>query len=331
MPTPTHKSATSVTLAPLAEKSPFEQLVERLWKPALAVAVLLSGWLVYRHTQQTKALARLDDEWTQLTAQAPLEGIPRVPTAAPAAFEALAQQLQASPAGPWARVLEAQANVKQRNYTAALASLEALKSQYPNHDLAKDAWPFKSGTEATFVEAWTQSIQQRASWESQHSNLFANPSASEGSPRVKISTERGDVVIVLYRDRAPMQVANFLDRLDKGLWKEAKFYRIDPQTGVDAGDPAATADPSAVEESGLYHFEGAVSAGPGTAPGQTSSHTFSILTTDHHELDGQRVVFGQVETGLDVVRQIAAADQKPEAPGEPAQPVSISAVELLAP
>src|SRR5687768_6353133 len=145
MPTPTHKSATSVTLAPLAEKSPFEQLVERLWKPALAAAVLVSGWLVYRQSQQAKALEQLDAEWALLTDQAPLEGFPRIPTAAPGTFEGLAQRLQSSPVAPWARALEANAHAKNRNYTAALASLDALKAQHPDHALTTAPWPFAVG------------------------------------------------------------------------------------------------------------------------------------------------------------------------------------------
>jgi cyclophilin family peptidyl-prolyl cis-trans isomerase len=339
MPTPTHKSATSVTLAPLAEKSPFEQFVERVWKPAAIVALLIAAWIVYATFQSQKEREQRDQSWAVLTERAPLEGFPRIPTAPPPTFEALAGgDLKGTEAGPWVRLLEARAYAEDRDYAKAREALETLKAEYPGHSLVTDTWSYGSeGAPHTLVEHWSNRLAEREAWEKAHEHLFGNPPPPAGAPRVRIETDQGTFVVALFPEAAPEHVQGFLDKATSGYYVGTKIYRIDPQVGIDAGDPATReGEPSTwgrdvpdqvlpKVDSPLSHFAGAVSAAPGPNREGSSGALFSVLVEDRHELDDERVVFGVVESGLDVVRQIAAAEQDKDAPGRPARPVSIVA------
>lgn len=158
---------------------------------------------------------------------------------------------------------------------------------------------------------------------------------AHGNPHVLLVTERGEIEIELFPDRAPVTVANFLRYIDEGTFepKEGKggatFYRVvrpDNQPGhpfpiavVQGGFTIEDYDPrrlppirhETTEETGLRHRDGAVSMAR-NEPGTASSEIF-ICVGDQPELDfgGRRnpdrqgfAVFGQVVRGMEVVRVI---------------------------
>jgi hypothetical protein len=59
---------------------------------------------------------------------------------------------------------------------------------------------------------------------------FAELSISEQSftenPRVIIKTSKGDVVVKLYADKAPVTVRNFLSYVDEGKYDGVIFHRV---------------------------------------------------------------------------------------------------------
>ncbi len=160
--------------------------------------------------------------------------------------------------------------------------------------------------------------------------LSACGSPQEKSVRVAMETGKGEIVVELYPDKAPVTVANFLKYVDGGHYDGARFYRTtrpdnDPMIEVIQGGvwPVHEEDfeapfPNIAHETtamtGLSHIDGALSMArnePGTA-----SSEFFISVGANPELDfgGERnpdgqgfAVFGQVVEGLDVVRAINAA------------------------
>lgn len=145
-------------------------------------------------------------------------------------------------------------------------------------------------------------------------------------PRVVIRTEKGDIVVEVDPERAPVTAANFLRYVDAGLYDGSTFHRTvtlenQPQSPVkievvQGGElPVDKAFPPIAHETtaatGLRHIDGAVSMArdkPGTA-----SSSFFICVHDQPELDfgGRRnpdgqgfAAFGRVVAGLDVVRAI---------------------------
>jgi len=336
MPTPTHKSATSVTLAPLAEKSAFEGFVQRYWIFGVAVALAISGWVIFSYQSSQATKRARDESWDKFNGRTTLAGFPRVPSADAAVLEALATELKGTQVGPWSRLMEANALIEKRDYAAAKTALERLRADYPAHPLVVDRWQFsETGAPESLLEHWLGALAERESWELQHTQLFTNPAADPSAARITLATERGDIVVALFPSRAPLHCEQFLSLVDSSYFNGTKFHRIDPQMGVDGGDPNTRTGevgewgqggkdklvPS--EASGLFHFAGALSAMEADEAGQSVLGRFSILSEDRHDLDGQRVVFGVVESGLEIVRQIAAAGIVADSDGRPEQPVAL--------
>lgn len=166
--------------------------------------------------------------------------------------------------------------------------------------------------------------------------LFVSACAGEREDAVAVTmaTEEGDIEIMLYPDKAPLTVANFLTYVDEGQFDGAYFYRVtrpdnDPMIDVIQGglwspfmedgddDFAAPHPPIAHEttqQTGLTHVNGAISMARGE-PGSASSEFF-ISVGPNPELDfaGARnpdgqgfAVFGQVTLGMEVVQAIHRA------------------------
>ena len=152
------------------------------------------------------------------------------------------------------------------------------------------------------------------------------------NPRVRIETAHGAIVVELYRDKAPITVANYLRYVDRGLFNGATFYRASRPPGytaVDYGsiqgglqnDPAKVLPPIAHEpttRTGLKHGDGTISMGR-HAPGTAQADWF-ITLGDMSYLDADPknpranpgfAAFGQVVEGLDVVKTIIALPVDP--------------------
>lgn len=147
---------------------------------------------------------------------------------------------------------------------------------------------------------------------------------------ILIQTELGDITAELYPEQAPLTVANFLRYVDAAYYTGGRFWRtvvLEPdnqpnnqvkieviQATVCADKEAAKFPPVPLERtnvSGLHHGDGTISMArfaPDSAQGD-----FFICIGDQPELDfggvrnpdGQGfAAFGQVLSGMDVVRQI---------------------------
>jgi peptidyl-prolyl cis-trans isomerase A (cyclophilin A) len=149
------------------------------------------------------------------------------------------------------------------------------------------------------------------------------------NPQITIRTEYGNIVAVLYADRAPVTVSNFLRYIDSGLFINSSFYRVvrmDNQTRdsikieviqggrrdeEDKGFPPIVHETTAV--TGIHHLDGVISMAR-SVPGSATSEFF-ICVGDQPELDfgGMRnkdgqgfAAFGRVTEGMDVVKRIHA-------------------------
>jgi len=156
--------------------------------------------------------------------------------------------------------------------------------------------------------------------------LGAAASLAGHTPRVRLSTDLGDIVIGLYLTRAPVSAADFLKYVQAGAYDGGRFFRVvrpdndhgQPkinvvQGGARPGAPAwAPVRHETTAETGLRHIDGAVSL-TRDAPGTGSGNEFFVCVGDCPGLDfgGHRnkdlqgfAVFGQVVRGMEVVRQI---------------------------
>src|SRR5713226_2596465 len=127
-------------------------------------------------------------------------------------------------------------------------------------------------------------------------------------------TEKGDMTVNLFADRAPATVNNFVFLARDGFYNGTTFHRVINDFMVQGGDPTGTGRggpgyrfDDEFKGNPRKHKVGTLSmanAGPGTNGSQ-----FFITHIATNWLDGKHAVFGQVTRGQDVVNATKQGDQ----------------------
>ena len=146
-----------------------------------------------------------------------------------------------------------------------------------------------------------------------------------------LHTEKGEIVIQLFSDLAPLTVNSFVFLARNGWYDGVTFHRVLPGFVAQTGDPTGTGfgGPGyafADEISPDLKFDkpgmvGMANAGPGSNGSQ-----FYITLAPVPQLDGKYPIFGQVVSGLDVVNSLAPRDPEQQAglpPGDVITKVTI--------
>ena len=138
------------------------------------------------------------------------------------------------------------------------------------------------------------------------------------SPQVVIKTSEGDITLRLFRDRAPVTVANFLAYVDAGYYNGTIFHRVIRDFMIQGGGfrPDMTeltpGAPIVNESKNRLHNERGTIAMARTNHPDSATAQFFINQRDNIRLDWtpQRpgyTVFGEVILGMNVVDFIATA------------------------
>jgi peptidyl-prolyl cis-trans isomerase B (cyclophilin B) len=135
--------------------------------------------------------------------------------------------------------------------------------------------------------------------------------------KVLLVTSMGEMTIALRADKAPGHVMNFLKLAKQGFYDGTKFHRVIRNFMVQGGDPKTkddskqaewgTGDPGYkinAEFNDIKHVRGVLSMARGPDPNSAGSQFF-IVHKDSGHLDGQYTAFGNLESGADVLDQIA--------------------------
>lgn len=130
-------------------------------------------------------------------------------------------------------------------------------------------------------------------------------------PQVTIYTNKGEIVIELFKNDAPNTVKNFTDLIMKNFYKGLTFHRVLKDFMIQGGCPhgKGTGGPGYTikcEINKRKHLTGTLAMahrGPDTGGSQ-----FYITHSPQAHLDGKHTVFGQVISGMDVVNKIAQGD-----------------------
>jgi cyclophilin family peptidyl-prolyl cis-trans isomerase/protein-disulfide isomerase len=153
----------------------------------------------------------------------------------------------------------------------------------------------------------------------------------EASYTATISTEKGDIVIELFPDVAPMAVNSFLFLAEQNWFDDVTFHRVLPGFVAQAGDPTGTGygGPGysfAIEVDPNVTFDRAgLLAMANSGPTSNGSQFFITLGPAEH-LNGQFTIFGEVIQGMDVVENLTPRDPSQSAtlpPGDLILDVSI--------
>ncbi|MFH1185719.1 MAG: peptidylprolyl isomerase [Chloroflexota bacterium] len=128
-----------------------------------------------------------------------------------------------------------------------------------------------------------------------------------------LHTEKGDVVIQLNADRAPLAVNSFVFLARQGWFDGTSFHRVIPGFVVQGGDPSGTGrgGPGYYFRNEVYvdlRYDKPGVVGMANSGPDTNGSQFFITYAPQPQLDGSYTVFGQVIDGMDVVESLTPRD-----------------------
>lgn len=137
--------------------------------------------------------------------------------------------------------------------------------------------------------------------------------------------ETGDVVIALRDDLAPNHVIRITELANDGFYNGVVFHRVIPGFMAQGGDPTGTGMSGSdkpnlkAEFSAEPHVKGTCSMARTNDP-DTANSQFFICFDDASFLNKQYTVWGQVESGMELVDALP----KGEPPAKPGKIVTAS-------
>jgi cyclophilin family peptidyl-prolyl cis-trans isomerase/protein-disulfide isomerase len=132
-----------------------------------------------------------------------------------------------------------------------------------------------------------------------------------------IKTEKGDIVMQLFPDKAPLAVNSFVFLARQGWFNGVTFHRMIPGFAAQAGDPSGTG-----KGNPGYFFNNEISDLKFDKPGivgmansgpNTNGSQFFITFAPAAHLDGSYTIFGQVIRGLEVAEKLTPRDPSQDA------------------
>lgn len=127
-----------------------------------------------------------------------------------------------------------------------------------------------------------------------------------------IETSKGKIEFTLYADKAPKTVSNFVSLAEKGFYNGLTFHRVEPGFVIQGGDPSGngTGGPGYQfpDEPVQGDYKAGTVAMANSGP-NTNGSQFFICLDDQPSLPKLYSLFGQVTSGMDVVKQIQVGDK----------------------
>jgi cyclophilin family peptidyl-prolyl cis-trans isomerase len=138
------------------------------------------------------------------------------------------------------------------------------------------------------------------------------------NPKVVIKTSEGDITLRLFRDKAPLTVANFLAYVDAGFYNGTIFHRVIPNFMIQGGGflpdmtEKPTNDPVKNESKNRVHnARGTIAMARTNDPDSATAQFFinqrTNLPLDWSPAGEGYTVFGEVVMGMSIVDFIATA------------------------
>jgi len=132
-----------------------------------------------------------------------------------------------------------------------------------------------------------------------------------------IETKFGNITLKFFPDVAPGHVNNFIELAKKGFYDGTTFHRVIPGFMIQGGDPNSKNPDKSMHGMGgpgytikaefnaKPHKRGTLSMARAQSPDSAGSQFF-ICVKDSPFLDRQYTVFGEVESGMEVVDKIVS-------------------------
>jgi cyclophilin family peptidyl-prolyl cis-trans isomerase/protein-disulfide isomerase len=127
-----------------------------------------------------------------------------------------------------------------------------------------------------------------------------------------LHTEKGDIVMQLFPDKAPLAVNSFVFLARQGWYDGVTFYRVILRSLAEAGDPSGTGSGNPgyffSNETSDLKFDKAGMVAMDNDGLDTNGSRFFITFASAPDLDGSYTIFGQVLSGLDVAEKLTQRD-----------------------
>ncbi len=147
----------------------------------------------------------------------------------------------------------------------------------------------------------------------------AGAAVNDPEPKVRLTTTLGDIDVLLFPDRAPLSVANFLRLVDDGFYDGLIFHRVIANFMIQAGGFDAEmnyreAPGTVANESfnGLKNRKFRLAMARQNDPDSAGAQFFiNVRTNPHLDATSRQPgysVFGEVIDGQDVVEEIELVD-----------------------
>jgi len=177
-------------------------------------------------------------------------------------------------------------------------------------------------------------LAQEPSFAPPQATPIADPPAvpSGDGTGVRLTTEKGDIVIGLFTESSPVAAENFLNLASGGFYDDVVFHRLVPGFVIQGGDPEGTGQGgpgySILDEPVVGRYGRGIVAMARTPVPDSQGSQFFIVLDDAAEgaLSAAQYgysIFGRVIEGMDVVDAIAAMPNSGEPDNTALEPVKI--------
>jgi peptidyl-prolyl cis-trans isomerase B (cyclophilin B) len=126
-----------------------------------------------------------------------------------------------------------------------------------------------------------------------------------------IKTNRGTMEFLLYRQVAPLTVSSFVNLATRGFYDGLKFHRVIEGFMAQGGDPKGNGSGGPgyefEDEIALRLNQEGILAMANSGPNSNGSQFFITFAAAPH-LNGAHTVFGLVQSGRDVIRELRVND-----------------------
>lgn len=131
-----------------------------------------------------------------------------------------------------------------------------------------------------------------------------------------LRTEKGEIVLQLFADKAPMAVNSFVFLARQGWYDGITFHRVIEGFVAQSGDPSGSGagNPGylfANEVHPSLKFDQAGVLAMANSGPDTNGSQFFITYAPIPDLDGRYTIFGKVLTGMDVVEKLTPRNPQP--------------------
>jgi len=132
---------------------------------------------------------------------------------------------------------------------------------------------------------------------------------STENTKVKLETNKGDIVLEIYTGEMPVTGGNFVKLVGEGFYDGVIFHRVIDGFMIQGGDPTGTGSGgpgyNIKDEFGKNNRNERETISMANAGPNTGGSQFFINLVDNSFLDTKHPVFGKVVGGMDVVDVIA--------------------------